>query len=253
MLKLRALLLSVFVLACRQPAGVAPRPGSISTGRDASLRAFIDSMVEAPEFSNAHWGILIVDPERGDTLYSRNAGKLFMPASNMKILTSSSALTRFGPDYRYTTTFGARGPIAGGTLSGDLVVIGRGDPSVSDHMLHDAMLPLRAIADSIVGRGITHITGRVVPGGDAFPGEVLGYGWSYDDFEDSYSAPIDELLFNEGFSVLHVRAGAQRGDPVTVDVTPARTVPRVQNVARTVAAPNDPAARRAARTLRARK
>ena len=92
-------------------------------------------------------------------------------------------------------------------------------------MLRDAMLPLRAIADSIAARGITHITGRVVAGGDAFPGAVLGYGWSYDDFEDSYSAPIDELLFNEGFSELHVRGGERAGDPVSVDVGPARSVP----------------------------
>ena len=155
---------------------------------------------------------------RGDTLYSRNAGKLFMPASNMKILTSASALARFGPDFRYATTFAGRGHVSGGTLAGDLVVVGRGDPSVSDHMLGDAMIPLRAIADSIVARGITHITGRVVAGGDAFPGSVLGYGWSYDDFEDSYSAPIDELLFNEGFSTLRIRGGAHAGDPVTVDV-----------------------------------
>lgn len=216
------------------------------------LRAFIDSLADAPEFSNAHWGILIVDPSSGDTLYSRNAGKLFMPASNMKILTSASALTKLGPDYRYRTSFVARGTVANGTLNGDLLVIGRGDPSVSDHMLHDAMIPLRAIADSVAARGIRRITGRVVPFGDAFPGEVLGYGWSYDDFEDSYSAPIDELLFNEGFSELHVRGGDAPGAPVHVDVGPARSYPRVRNMATTVAAVGD-SARHRANTVRARK
>jgi len=251
--RLRAVLISVLVLACRQPAVVAPRPGSISTGRDASLRAFIDSLVEAQEFSNAHWGILVVDPERGDTLYSRNAGKLFMPASNMKILTSATALTQLGADFRYRTTFGARGQVSGGTLTGDLVVIGRGDPSVSDHMLHDAMLPIRAIADSIAARGIHHVTGRVAAAGDHFPGSELGFGWSYDDFEDSYSAPVDELLFNEGFSELHVKAGERAGDPVTVVVRPARSVPRVRVNASTVAAAAGDSARRRANTLVARK
>jgi D-alanyl-D-alanine carboxypeptidase/D-alanyl-D-alanine-endopeptidase (penicillin-binding protein 4) len=238
--------------ACRGAVVTAARPtgGAASLG---ALRASIDSMVDAPQFANAHWGILIVDPGRGETLYARNAGKLFMPASNMKILTSAAALARFGPDYRYATTFAARGRISDGSLAGDLVVTGRGDPSLSDHMLGDAMAPLRAIADSIVARGVTHIAGRVVAGGDPFPGEVLGYGWSYDDFEDSYSAPIDELLFNEGFGVLHVRGGARAGDAVTVDVTPAHTVPRVRVAARTVDAPNDTAALRRARTVRARK
>jgi len=249
----RVLAVSILLLACRQPAAVAPRPGSISTGRDASLRAFIDSMTDAPEFSNAHWGILVVDPERRDTLYSRNAGKLFMPASNMKILTSATALTQLGPDYRYRTSFAARGPVSGGTLTGDLVVVGRGDPSVSDHMLRDAMLPLRAMADSIVARGIRHVTGRVAAVGDHFPGSELGFGWSYDDFEDSYSAPIDELLFNEGFSELHVRAGERPGDPVTVVVRPARSTPRVRISATTVAVAAGDSARRRANTLVARK
>jgi D-alanyl-D-alanine carboxypeptidase/D-alanyl-D-alanine-endopeptidase (penicillin-binding protein 4) len=221
MFKARSLLaLAAFAAACR-PA-TAPAPMSISSGSRAELRAFVDSMADAPEFSNAHWGILIVDPERRDTLYARNAGKLFMPASNMKIPTSATALTQLGPDYRFRTTFAARGTIANGTLDGDLLVIGRGDPSVSDHMLKDAMIPLRLIADSIAARGIKRITGRVLPYGDAFPGDVFGYGWTYADFEDSYSAPIDELLFNEGFSTALVRGAAQPGTPATITPGPAR-------------------------------
>ncbi|HVX38825.1 MAG TPA: D-alanyl-D-alanine carboxypeptidase/D-alanyl-D-alanine-endopeptidase [Gemmatimonadaceae bacterium] len=244
-------LLAAGFVACR-PSANPPRPAPAPAGdARAALRTWIDSMAEAPEFSNAHWGILIVDPEAHDTLYARNAGKLFMPASNMKILTTSTALYQLGPAYRYHTTFAARGPVRDGTLDGDLVVIGRGDPSVSDHMLGDAMIPLRAIADSIAARGIRHITGRVVPGGDAFPGEVLGYGWSYDDFEDSYSAPIDELLFNEGFSELHVHAGANAGDPVRVEVKPAHSYPHVHVEATTAASLTGRNGRSVENTLRA--
>src|SRR6187431_1944803 len=132
----------LLVAGCRQSPSASPHPIGWSTGSVPSLRAAIDSMTDAPEFANAHWGILIVDPERGDTLYARNAGKLFMPASNMKILTSATVLDRLGPDYRYRTTFAARGSVTNGTLNGDLVVIGRGDPTVSDHMRKDAMIPL---------------------------------------------------------------------------------------------------------------
>lgn len=228
------------------PAG-AP---SISFGSDRSLRTFIDSIADAPAFSNAHWGILVVDPASGDTLYSRNAGKLFMPASNMKILTSSTILTQLGPGYRFKTAFAARGVVTGGTLDGDLLVVGRGDPSVSDHMLGDAMIPLRVIADSLAARGIRRITGRVLSYGDAFPGSVFGYGWTYDDFEDSYSAPIDELLFNEGFSEIKVRGGATAGAPATYEVKPAKATQRVRFSVTTVApAPKD-GARRPGPTVR---
>src|SRR5689334_2346023 len=103
-------------------------------GSRAELRHAIDSMIAQPKFSNAHWGILIVDPERGDTLYSHNAGKLFMPASNQKLVTGSVALTLLGPDYQFRTAYAARGPVEGGVLRGDLVAGERGDPSVRDHM-----------------------------------------------------------------------------------------------------------------------
>ena len=239
------------VAGCRQAPSASPHPIAWSSGSVPALRAAIDSMADAPEFANAHWGILIVDPERGDTLYSRNAGKLFMPASNMKIFTSAVALARFGPDYRFTTPFSARGRISDGALIGDLVVTGRGDPSVSDHMFGDAMKPLVMIADSIAARGVRRITGRVVPGGNAFPLDVFGFGWSYDDFGDSYSAPIDELLFNEGFSELRVK-GASVGQPPIVSTRPSASFPRVRVEARTVAAARDTASRRRANTLRAR-
>ncbi|HXT18534.1 MAG TPA: D-alanyl-D-alanine carboxypeptidase/D-alanyl-D-alanine-endopeptidase [Gemmatimonadaceae bacterium] len=233
-------------------AAAAPSP-RISAGSHEALRAFIDSMADGPDFANAHLGILIVDPERGDTLYARNAGKLFMPASNMKLLTTSTILTQLGPDYRYRTSFAARGPVNGGTLDGDLLVVGRGDPSVSDHMMGDAMKPLRLIADSLAARGIRRIAGHVLPYGDAFPGEVFGYGWTYDDFEDSYSAPIDELLFNEGFSEIHVRGADHEGDPAHVEMRPARSVPALRADVHTAAAPVRDSARARSRMLSARK
>src|SRR5690349_7481702 len=103
----RILMATVAGAACHASAG--PPPAVSSTGTNASLRALIVSMADTPAFANAHWGILIVYPVRGDTLYSRNAGKLFMPASNMKLLTSAVATAQLGMDYRYRTTFAARG------------------------------------------------------------------------------------------------------------------------------------------------
>ena len=208
-----------------------------SSGSRSALRAAIDSMAESPEFHNAFWGILIVDPERGDTLYSRNAGKLFLPASNMKVVTSSVALAQLGPDFTYRTTLIARGPRRdSSTIGGDLAVIGRGDPTVSDHMWGDAMIPLRAMADSLAARGVTRIAGRVIAMGNAFPGPVLGYGWSWDDLESSYSAAVDELLFNEGFSEIRLHGGVRPGDSVHVEMRPARSFPALRTDLTTIAA-----------------
>jgi D-alanyl-D-alanine carboxypeptidase/D-alanyl-D-alanine-endopeptidase (penicillin-binding protein 4) len=235
----RLLALSVIemVVAACATSGVFRAAGSGGALRSA-LRSTIDSMADAPEFHNAFWGILVVDPERGDTLYSRNAGKLFLPASNMKVVTSSVALEQLGPDFTYRTTVVAHGTLRDSTLSGDLVVIGRGDPTISDHMWVDAMIPLRALADSLAARGVKRIAGRLVAGGNAFPGPVLGYGWSWEDLESSYSAGIDELLFNEGFSEIRVHGGDHPGDPARIETRPARTFPSLRSAVVTIAPPS---------------
>ena len=115
------------VLAAACTTGGAPNGAAAPAPAPSSRAAFrheIDSMVGQREFRDAHFGVLIVNPTNGDTLYSRNAGKLFMPASNMKIVTSATALAQLGPDYRYRTDFAARGPIVHDTLQGALVVTG---------------------------------------------------------------------------------------------------------------------------------
>lgn len=210
----------------------APRP---SRNTVAALRAAIDSMTGEPKWRSARWGILIVDPERGDTLVSHDAGKLFIPASNEKLITGSVALAQLGPEFRFTTTFVAAGPIANGVLDGDLIVHGTGDPSVSDAMLVDAMAGMRAIGDSLAARGITRITGGLRTGSDALPGPVLGFGWEWDDLDADYSAGVDELFFNEGFARVTVHAGTAIGDAPTVTTAPARSYPPVRMLATTSA------------------
>ncbi|MEO5815335.1 MAG: D-alanyl-D-alanine carboxypeptidase/D-alanyl-D-alanine-endopeptidase [Gemmatimonadaceae bacterium] len=212
--------------ATSTPAPVPVPAASASTSRVA-LRQFIDSMIDAPEFRSTHWGILVVDPGRGETLYARNADKLFMPASNQKLLTGSTALTQLGPEYRWSTTLFARGTVRDGVLAGDLVVRGNGDPSMSAHMQKgDALAPMRAMADSLRAHGVTRVRGQLIAQ-SLFTDGPLGYGWSFDDLDESYSAGIDALYFNEGFTEVLVVGGARAGDPVRAITRPASTYPKL--------------------------
>jgi D-alanyl-D-alanine carboxypeptidase/D-alanyl-D-alanine-endopeptidase (penicillin-binding protein 4) len=122
-----------------------------------------------------------------------------MPASNQKILTGATALAQLGPDFTFKTRFGYRGTVRNGVLEGDLVVVGRGDPSFSDAMRGDWRLAFSDMADSVAAHGIREIRGGVRRGGDAFPGNNYGYGWQIDDLRESYGAVVDELFVNEGF------------------------------------------------------
>jgi len=185
-------------------------------------------VLAAPMWRNARWGLLIVDAERGDTILSNDADKLFMPASNEKLLTGAIALQTLGPDYRWRTPVLLHGRQRGTTWHGDLLVSGSGDPGVSDALsggsAMNAFAPVRA---ALAARGIIRIAGRVRAIGDAFPGATTGFGWAYDDFDAAYSAAVDELMFNEGVLVLKVRPAARVGGAVTVVSAPTRSYPRL--------------------------
>ena len=54
-----------------------------------------------------------------------------IPASNQKVLTAAAAAERLGWDYRFTTRVLATGSVIEGTLDGNLVIIGNGDPTIN--------------------------------------------------------------------------------------------------------------------------
>lgn len=194
------------------------------------LKRLVDSLLTDPMWRSAHWGVLVVDPDAGDTLHAVNAEKLFVPASNTKLVTGAVALAQLGEGYRYTTRILGRAPRRDGTVVGDLVVMGTGDPSVSDSLSGDAMAPLQRLADSLAARGVRRISGRLIRGADTFSDAPLGMGWAWDDLDDGYAAPVDELMFNEGFSRVTVYGAARPGGPVTVRVGPAADLPPITAV-----------------------
>lgn len=195
-------LLCIAGLAACAGAPAPSTPGAAMPAR--SRRAFtklVDSLVLAPAFQNAHWGVMIVDPQSGDTLYSHNAGKLFMPASNQKLLTGATALTQLGAEYRFVTRFAAAGAISNGILDGDLVVIPSGDPTFADSSWRgDYRNAFRAMAESLSAKGISHIRGSIVRGGTPFPDQSCGYGWELDDLNEPYGACVQDLFVNEGLT-----------------------------------------------------
>src|SRR5678809_1381850 len=89
----------------------------------ADLQRAIDALLDASPVARASVGIHVLDLKTGAALYSRNADRLYLPASNMKLFTAALALERLGPEYRLTTRL-VRAP------SGDLILVGCWDPSM---------------------------------------------------------------------------------------------------------------------------
>lgn len=212
------------------PPPVNPSPVVVAAPTTKALvQAFVDSVKAAPMWRNARWGMLVVDPVRGDTLVALDADRIFMPASNQKLLTAAIAMERLGPDFRWRTPVLLAGRARGTVWQGDLLVVGSGDPSVSDTLQGGrAAQAFAPVIAALRARGITRIAGRLRAEGDAFPGATTGFGWAFDDFDEEYSAPVDELTFNEGELTLRIRAATKAGKPVTVERAPTARYPRLR-------------------------
>src|SRR5262249_5919165 len=98
-------------------AETLPEPTSNDPG-DARLRAELDEILRAPELAKAFVGVHVMSLTDGRTLFDHNGSKLFNPASNMKILTTASALWYLGPSYRFRTEARRDAKMKDGVLDG---------------------------------------------------------------------------------------------------------------------------------------
>lgn len=183
------------------------------------LRADLARVFGAPIMDRGVWAVDVKSLDRGEGLYDLNAGKLMMPASNMKILTLAATAETLGWDYRFTTTLETRGTVANGVLHGDLIVRSNGDPSINAREGRaDAVIDEWARA--LQAAGISSIDGRVIGDDQAFDDEGLGAGWAWDYLQYGYAAPVGALEFNENIATLTIAPGATAGASAIIGISP---------------------------------
>jgi serine-type D-Ala-D-Ala carboxypeptidase/endopeptidase (penicillin-binding protein 4) len=185
-----------------------------------ALARDLDAILAEPALQHGYWGVLVRSLDNDETLYSVNARKLMLPASSMKVVTLAAAAEKLGWDFRYETTLYAVGAVEGGTLQGDLLVVGSGDPSlaVADGTADRVFAEW---AGALKQRGIRTIAGRIVGDDNQFEDETLGFGWSWDDLPDDYAAGVGALQFNENAVRVTVAPGPAAGDSAAISIAPA--------------------------------
>jgi D-alanyl-D-alanine carboxypeptidase/D-alanyl-D-alanine-endopeptidase (penicillin-binding protein 4) len=216
------------------PSPVISSVPAASAGKPRKDVALFRKRVEAA-LSEAHaqkglWGVLVTDRDTGNTLYELNADRFFTPASNAKIFTSALALATLGRDYRFRTTLESPGTIdSNGLLAGDLVLVGRGDPDLSNRVFpyagkaeRDGPVEkiLAELVDAAVAKGLKEVDGDVVGDDSYFPYDPFPAGWSVGDLFFSFGAPVSAISFNDNSFSIAVQPGARAGDPATVVVEP---------------------------------
>jgi serine-type D-Ala-D-Ala carboxypeptidase/endopeptidase (penicillin-binding protein 4) len=225
------------VVLAAEPGQPNPASAAASKGKKprvaAATRKFgerADALLAAAPENKGAWGLLIVDAETGETLYELNADKYFVPASNMKLFTTALALAKLGPDYRFHTTLETHGTVsADGVLSGDLFLVGRGDPNLSNRKFPYELKEefdgppekaLAQLADVLAAKGIKEISGDVVGDDSYFPREAYPSGWEIDDMVWEYGAAVSAIVVDDNTVTLTLTPGESAGGPVQAAVAP---------------------------------
>ena len=196
------LIVAVTLITCSTNTPFATSVPTAKIFRSAQQEAAfkIDTLLNGAPTEMGWWGVKVLYPKTGEIIYERNASKMFMPASNMKMYTTAAALCLLGPQSRYETDFVTNGTIEGGVLDGDLIVKGSGDPSWSWRFYdknYDSVMV--RIVDSLSLKGIKQINGNIIGDDNVFDDELLGYGWSWDDEPYYYGAQISGLSYSENY------------------------------------------------------
>jgi D-alanyl-D-alanine carboxypeptidase/D-alanyl-D-alanine-endopeptidase (penicillin-binding protein 4) len=182
-LRIKKIAVSLLTLLLgNSPQAIAQTPAVAGDICPGELGAQVDAIANRPEFSRSRWGILIQPLSSTATLYSRDAQKYFIPASNVKLLTTAAALQKLGADFRIKTS------VYSGE-NGSLYVAGRGDPSITEAQL-------KSLAQQLKRRGVDRVN-ELIGDDSYFQGSAVNPNWEWEDAQAGYGAPVNSLIFNQ--------------------------------------------------------
>ncbi|MCK4752669.1 MAG: D-alanyl-D-alanine carboxypeptidase/D-alanyl-D-alanine-endopeptidase [Planctomycetes bacterium] len=146
---------------------------------NADLTNQIDSIIRRPSQKKTEFSVHVINADSGKTVYSRNATKPFVPASNMKIITSAAAVKYLGADFKYETKIGL--------INDTLVIIGSGDP-LFNNKLDD-------IAAALKQQNITAIKDIVIDT-SIFDDQRINPSWPKKELNRHYACEVSGLNYN---------------------------------------------------------
>jgi D-alanyl-D-alanine carboxypeptidase/D-alanyl-D-alanine-endopeptidase (penicillin-binding protein 4) len=224
--------LSLAISVYAQPTAAPKAPTTL-----AELQQRLTEQVTHPRFAAGTFAVKIVSLDSGKTWFEHDAHKLVSPASNSKLYTMALALDKLGGDYRIRTSLYATArPDTAGTLSGDLIVYGRGDPGFNARRFNgDIFRALQPLVAALTNAGVREISGDLIADESYLVGARYGSGWVWDDLNYYYGAEISALTINDNTVRVSVKPGGVIGSPAQLSLSPANDCLVLSNRTQTVA------------------
>jgi len=200
------------------------------------LEQEIENDLNEPRFSNAFIGIEVRSVKTGESLFHQNEKKNFLPASNLKLVTTAAALGTLGPDFRYSTQLVTDGKIHRSVLKGDLIIRGSGDPTFGSPSMFPDKDPTSIFdewADSLEKLGIDRIDGAIIADPNYFTDDMYPDGWAVEDMPFYFATASSGLSFADNSVSVSVTPGLHSGAKAIYEISPETEYLTVDNSAMT--------------------
>jgi serine-type D-Ala-D-Ala carboxypeptidase/endopeptidase (penicillin-binding protein 4) len=203
-------------LASLSCAKASPSTSPPSSPRLDQLRREITQATQTPGVQRGVWGIVVHSLDRNERLFEMQPAALLVPASVAKLAVVATAAEAVGWNYQFETTLRVTGPIRNGVLTGDLLIVGSGDPTIGGRAGEDLSGWLAAVQAA----GIRRIDGRIIGDDDAIEEPRPQLAWAWDDLGYPAGALFGALNYAENRLTVTVTPGTAPGAATTLGVEP---------------------------------
>jgi D-alanyl-D-alanine carboxypeptidase/D-alanyl-D-alanine-endopeptidase (penicillin-binding protein 4) len=178
-------------------------------GGESASPPFITNFLEADALTHASVGISLVEVESSKVLLSYNSHQSLIPASVQKLLIAGAALETLGSDFTFETQLNYDGTIdADGTLRGNLIIKGGGDPTLASPRFKDHYGDvIEDFVRAITKAGIQRIEGKIIGDATCFGQPQIADTWIWEDIGNYYGATASGLNIYENTYALDFSSG----------------------------------------------
>lgn len=229
--------ISILLVLLAAAAGCSGTAGQ-TTAASSAFDENVAEILAEPQYAHANWGLIVVNPATGRTLYEKNAGGLFVPASTTKLFSSAAVLGALGPDYRIETPVYAEGTVStDGTLDGDLVLVASGDLTMGGRTLPDGTIEFTDTDHSESGAlltrtdplaGLNDLAAQVKAAGITKVSDVVIDDRLFENYQGDAMALLSPIVINDNLVDLMVTPGTP-GTAPTVAMRPQTALYRIDN------------------------
>ncbi len=171
-----------------------------------------------PALKHGSMAFMAINMDNGAVIAEHDPFKSMVPASIQKLFTTYVALETLGADHTFKTTFGHTGTVKDGTLSGNLVVIGGGDPTLVSRYFPSSTL--QPFADYVTQAGITKVDGRLEVDLSYFASHNTPRGWMWEDMGNYFGATPTSVMWMDNLLEVKLRSGQEGTRATVAEVAP---------------------------------